>query len=100
LAGCLSVDYLPGEFELFSPTHIAVLLALALLTPDSTYGFPHYRLFQVFLSHGAIVTASVYMTSVSGHRPTLRSICHSSSSSTRLLALRTCAAPGEQVVRA
>lgn len=46
----------------------------ALLTPDSTYGFPHYRFFQVFLSHGAIVTASVYMTFVVGYRPTLRSI--------------------------
>jgi hypothetical integral membrane protein (TIGR02206 family) len=46
----------------------------ALLTPDSTYGFPHYRFFQVFTSHGAIVTASVYMTFVVGYRPTLRSL--------------------------
>jgi len=46
----------------------------ALLTPDSTYGFPHYRFFQVFLSHGAIVTASVYMTFVVGYRPTFRSV--------------------------
>jgi hypothetical integral membrane protein (TIGR02206 family) len=46
----------------------------ALLTPDSTYGFPHYRFFQVFISHGAIVTASVYMTFVVGYRPRLRSI--------------------------
>ena len=46
----------------------------ALLTPDSTYGFPHYRFFQVFVSHGAIVTASVYMTFVVGYRPRLKSI--------------------------
>ncbi|MBN1640097.1 MAG: TIGR02206 family membrane protein [Anaerolineae bacterium] len=46
----------------------------ALLTPDSTYGFPHYRFFQVFVSHGAIVTASVYMTFVVGYRPKFRSI--------------------------
>jgi hypothetical integral membrane protein (TIGR02206 family) len=46
----------------------------ALLTPDSTYGFPHYRFFQVFVSHGAIVTASVYMTFVRGYRPRLKSI--------------------------
>jgi hypothetical integral membrane protein (TIGR02206 family) len=45
-----------------------------LLTPDSTYGFPHYRFFQVFISHGAIVTASVYMTLVVGYRPTLKSL--------------------------
>jgi hypothetical integral membrane protein (TIGR02206 family) len=46
----------------------------ALLTPDSTYGFPHYRFFHVFLSHGAIITASVYMTFVVRYRPTLRSL--------------------------
>jgi hypothetical integral membrane protein (TIGR02206 family) len=45
-----------------------------LLTPDSTYGFPHYRFFQVFVSHGAIVTASVYMTLVVGYRPTIKSL--------------------------
>jgi hypothetical integral membrane protein (TIGR02206 family) len=46
----------------------------AILTPDSTYGFPHYRFLQVFASHGAIITASVYMTFVQGYRPTLKSI--------------------------
>ena len=46
----------------------------AILTPDSTYGFPHYRFFQVFVSHGAIVTASVYMTFVVGYRPTFKSL--------------------------
>lgn len=46
----------------------------ALLTPDSTYGFPHYRFFQVFLSHGAIITATVYMTFVARYRPTWRSL--------------------------
>jgi hypothetical integral membrane protein (TIGR02206 family) len=46
----------------------------ALLTPDSTYGFPHYRFFQVFVSHGAIVTACVYMTFVVGYRPTFKSL--------------------------
>jgi len=45
-----------------------------LLTPDSTYGFPHYRFFQVFVSHGAIVTACIYMTLVVGYRPTLKSL--------------------------
>lgn len=42
----------------------------ALLTPDAgPYGFPHYRFFQVLLSHGAIVVAGVYMTAVEGFRP-------------------------------
>lgn len=47
----------------------------ALLTPDlGTYGFPHYRFFQTFISHGLIVTAAIYMTLVEGYRPYWRSL--------------------------
>lgn len=47
----------------------------ALLTPDAgIYGFPHFRFFQVILSHGAIVTAALYMTIVEGFRPTWASV--------------------------
>jgi hypothetical integral membrane protein (TIGR02206 family) len=47
----------------------------AILTPDAgAYGFPHFRFFQVFVSHGAIVTAATYMTIVEGYRPTRASI--------------------------
>lgn len=43
----------------------------AILTPDlGIYTFPHIRYFQVFISHGCIVTAAVYMTVVEGYRPT------------------------------
>ena len=46
----------------------------ALLTPDlGIYGFPHYRFFQTFISHGLIVTSAIYMTTVEGSRPTLKS---------------------------
>jgi len=42
----------------------------ALLTPDAgIYGFPHFRFFQGFISHGGIVTAAIYMTVVEGYRP-------------------------------
>lgn len=41
-----------------------------LFTPDlGMYGFPHFRYWQTFLSHGGIVTAAVYMTVVEGYRP-------------------------------
>ena len=47
----------------------------ALLTPDiGQYGFPHYRYFQFFVSHGSLIFASLYMTWVAGMRPTHRSI--------------------------
>jgi hypothetical integral membrane protein (TIGR02206 family) len=47
----------------------------ALLTPDAgKYGFPHFRAFQVMISHGTIVTAAVYMTLVEGFRPTWGSL--------------------------
>jgi len=47
----------------------------ALATPDlGIYGFPHFRFFQTFLSHGLIVTAPIYMTVVEGFRPTWKSM--------------------------
>lgn len=47
----------------------------ALLTPDiGAYGFPHYRFFQFFISHGTLIFASLYMTWIGGMRPTHRSI--------------------------
>jgi hypothetical integral membrane protein (TIGR02206 family) len=47
----------------------------ALATPDlGIYGFPHFRFFQTFLSHGLIVTAAIYMTVVEGLRPTWKSM--------------------------
>lgn len=46
----------------------------ALLTPDlGVYGFPHYRFWQTFISHGLIVTSAVYLTVVEGFRPTWKS---------------------------
>ena len=47
----------------------------ALLTPDiGIYGFPHYRFFQSFISHGFIVIAALYMTFVEEMRPNWKSI--------------------------
>ena len=47
----------------------------ALLTPDAgIYGFPHYRFFQTFISHGFIIIAAIYMTIVEEMRPTWKSI--------------------------
>jgi len=42
----------------------------ALLTPEAgIYGFPHYRIFQTIIAHGAIVSAAIFMTLVEGYRP-------------------------------
>jgi hypothetical integral membrane protein (TIGR02206 family) len=47
----------------------------ALMTPDiADYGFPHYRFFHIFSSHGAIIISTLYMTIVERYRPTFRSI--------------------------
>lgn len=47
----------------------------ALLTPDvGIYGFPHFRFFQIFISHGSIVTAAIYMTVVERYRPYWKSL--------------------------
>ena len=46
----------------------------ALLTPDAgIYGFPHYRIFQTFISHGLLITSAIFMTTVEGFRPTWKS---------------------------
>ncbi len=45
-----------------------------LLTPDlGIYGFPHYRFIQVFISHGFVIIAALYMTVVERFRPTWKS---------------------------
>src|SRR5487761_2638049 len=50
----------------------------ALATPDlGVYGFPHYRYFAFFLSHGLIVTTVAWMTYGEGMRPTRRSYVRS-----------------------
>ncbi len=47
----------------------------ALLTPDiGAYGFPHFRYYQFFVSHGLIILAVLYMTFVYGYRPNYRAL--------------------------
>jgi hypothetical integral membrane protein (TIGR02206 family) len=47
----------------------------ALLTPDlGSYNFPHYRFFQVFITHGLLFITALYMTAVEKMRPTWRSL--------------------------
>ena len=44
------------------------------LTPDiGQFNFPHFRYFQVFLSHGLIICSALYMTLVENMRPTPQS---------------------------
>lgn len=41
-----------------------------LLTPDAgIYGFPHFYPIQLFISHGSIIAAAVFMAAVEGYRP-------------------------------
>jgi hypothetical integral membrane protein (TIGR02206 family) len=47
----------------------------ALMTPDAgMFGFPHFRFIEPMVSHGLIISASVYLTVVEGFRPTWKSI--------------------------
>ncbi len=46
-----------------------------LLTPDAgIYGFPHFYPVQLFISHGGIIAAAVFMAVVEGYRPYWSSI--------------------------
>lgn len=45
------------------------------MTPDlGIYGFPHFRFFQTFISHGLIITSAIYMTVAEGFRPMWKSM--------------------------
>ncbi|MCA1031993.1 TIGR02206 family membrane protein [Bacillus timonensis] len=46
----------------------------AMLTPELTYDFPHYRYFHFFLAHIAIILASLYMVWVEKYKPTFKSV--------------------------
>ena len=66
-----------GSRALFSVLYFTSLAgaAVALLTPDiGAFGFPHYRYWQFFISHGLVVAAPLWMTFVEGMRPTRRDL--------------------------
>ncbi len=68
----VSKNFLVYEFAYFLGIGGALQ---ALLTPDlGIYGYPHYRFFQTFISHGLIFTSAIYMTTVEGLRPTWKSM--------------------------
>lgn len=46
----------------------------AIITPALAYGYPHFRYFEYFIAHGAIVLSPLYMTWIEQHRPTWKSI--------------------------
>jgi hypothetical integral membrane protein (TIGR02206 family) len=74
LSGLMLVrkDYRIYEFAYFLGIGAAIQY---LATPDlGRYGFPHFRFFQAYLSHGLLLTAPLYLTVVEGLRPTWRSL--------------------------
>ncbi|SDG05189.1 conserved hypothetical integral membrane protein TIGR02206 [Fontibacillus panacisegetis] len=46
----------------------------AVLTPNLSYGFPHFRFFEFFAAHTAIILAPLYMTWIEQYRPSWKSI--------------------------
>ncbi|MBN2282055.1 MAG: TIGR02206 family membrane protein [Candidatus Marinimicrobia bacterium] len=65
-------DYKLYEFLYFWGTAGATQ---ALLQPDiSNFGFPHYRFFQFFVSHGLLFASIIFATFVFNFRPKFKSI--------------------------
>ena len=74
LAGFMLIfkNYTIYEFAYFMGIGGAIQ---ALMTPDiGIYGFPHFRFFQTFISHGLLVTSAIYLSVVEGMRPTWKSL--------------------------
>lgn len=44
------------------------------ITPDISFGFPHFHYFRFFIGHNGLVLAIIYATVVYGMRPTYKSI--------------------------
>ncbi|MCU0486050.1 MAG: TIGR02206 family membrane protein [Anaerolineales bacterium] len=65
-------SYFIFEFSYFLGIGAAIQ---AILTPDlGIYGYPHFRFFQTFISHGFIFISPFYMIFVEGYRPYWRSM--------------------------
>jgi hypothetical integral membrane protein (TIGR02206 family) len=68
---------LTRSYRLYEYVYFAALAGagLALATPDiGRFGFPHYRFFQFFVSHGLIINAPLWLTFVEGFRPSAASL--------------------------
>ncbi|MGM0844702.1 MAG: TIGR02206 family membrane protein [Bacillota bacterium] len=50
---------------------------VAILTPELFYGYPHFRFFQFFIAHIAIVLSCLYMVWIEGYKPTYSSVLKS-----------------------
>ena len=49
--------------------------AQAVITPSAgEYGLPHFRAFQTLISHGMLVVAMVFVTTIEGQRPSWASL--------------------------
>lgn len=65
------------NYLLFEMTYFLGISAAIqpLLTSEvGAYGFPHFYAFQIFISHGGIITAAIFMATMEGLRPTWSSI--------------------------
>lgn len=62
-----------GIFEIVYFTGIGGAL-VAIISPELWLGFPHFRFYHFFISHAAIILASLYMVFIKGFRPRLISI--------------------------
>jgi hypothetical integral membrane protein (TIGR02206 family) len=62
-----------GIFEIVYFTGVGGAL-VAIITPELWLGFPHFRFYHFFISHAAIILASLFMVFVDEFRPRLISI--------------------------
>lgn len=46
----------------------------AFVTPNLAYGMPHFRFFQFFVAHAAIILAPLYMTWIERYKPSWKSV--------------------------
>ncbi len=67
----ITKNYRIFEISFFASMTGAVI---AIVTPELFFGFPHFRYFQFFIAHLAIVLSCLYMTWIEGYTLTFRSM--------------------------
>jgi hypothetical integral membrane protein (TIGR02206 family) len=74
-----TVMLLTRSFKIFEISFFVSMTGafVAILTPELFFGFPHFRFFQFFTAHIAIVLSCLYMVWVVGYKPNFTSVLKS-----------------------
>ncbi|RIW38502.1 TIGR02206 family membrane protein [Bacillus salacetis] len=71
-----TIMLLTRNYRIFEVTFFVSMTGafVAILTPELFFGYPHFRFFQFFIAHIAIVLSCLYMVWIEGYKPHFTSV--------------------------